>query len=146
MVDRSSACHLSGSSTVCRAARSYKCTVRGKFLSVKHCQPQWVKPGLPPWGPHARFSQVQTLVRRAVRWSSCAILNSIVCWSNGLTVRSSTGPDDPIIHERDADLRCLVQSAAIVRRIGEGRGGGRNGLDQLNGSFTMGSQNRRPKT
>ena len=23
----------------------------------------WVKPGLPPWGPHVRFRRVQTLVR-----------------------------------------------------------------------------------
>ena len=22
----------------------------------------WVKPGLPPWGPHVRFRRVQTLV------------------------------------------------------------------------------------
>jgi hypothetical protein len=82
------------------------------------------KPGLPPWGPHVRFRRVQTLVGRAVRWSSCAILSWIVCWSNGLTVRSSTGPDDPIILERDAELHYLVQSAAIVQRNGEGRGDG----------------------
>ena len=25
--------------------------------------PVWVKPGLPPWGPHVRFRRVQTLVR-----------------------------------------------------------------------------------
>ena len=25
--------------------------------------PHWVKPGLPPWGPHVRFRRVQTLVR-----------------------------------------------------------------------------------
>ena len=23
----------------------------------------WVKPGLPPWGPHGRFRRMQTLVR-----------------------------------------------------------------------------------
>ena len=23
----------------------------------------WVKPGLPPWGPHVRFRREQTLVR-----------------------------------------------------------------------------------
>ena len=26
-------------------------------------RPSWVKPGLPPWGPHVRFRRVQTLVR-----------------------------------------------------------------------------------
>src|SRR5258708_32995486 len=26
---------------------------------------RWVKPGLPPWGPHVRFRRVQTLVREA---------------------------------------------------------------------------------
>ena len=26
-------------------------------------QQLWVKPGLPPWGPHVRFRRVQTLVR-----------------------------------------------------------------------------------
>jgi hypothetical protein len=71
------------------------------------------------------FRRVQTLVREGVRWSKLRNSELDICWSNGLTVRSSTGPDDPIIHGRNADLRCLVQSAAIVRRIGEGRGGGR---------------------
>ena len=57
-------------------------------------------------------------------------------WSHGSIVYC---PDDRIIHERDAYLRCLVQSAAIVRRTGEGCGGGHE-------SFTISSQNRRPET
>ena len=28
-----------------------------------HTPRLWVKPGLPPWGPHVRFRRVQTLVR-----------------------------------------------------------------------------------
>jgi hypothetical protein len=34
--------------------------------SIGAVRPQcllWVKPGLPPWGPHVRFRRVQTLVR-----------------------------------------------------------------------------------
>jgi hypothetical protein len=50
-----------------------------KAYSKIGCQcPSQVKPGLPPWGPHVRFRRVQT-IRRAVRWSSCAILLSCRC-------------------------------------------------------------------
>ena len=47
-------------------------------------QQLWVKPGLPPWGPHVRFRQVQTLVGRAVRWSSGANDNALAETINGL--------------------------------------------------------------
>ena len=83
-----------------------------------------IKPGLPPWGPHVRFRRVQTLVREGsplVKLRNSEFDSLQVEWSHGSIVYC---PDDLIIRERDADLRCLVQSAAIVRRIGEGRGGG----------------------
>ncbi len=43
---------------------------RWKFYAQVQClsfHTAWVKPGLPPWGPHVRFRRVQTLVGRAVK-------------------------------------------------------------------------------
>src|SRR6476620_10892800 len=47
-----------------------------------------IKPGLPPWRPHAHF-RVRTLVPEGVRWSSCAILLRLLVARDRLAMHES---------------------------------------------------------
>ena len=63
----------------------------------------WVKPRLPPCGPHVRFRRVQTWSARAVRWSSCAIL-----LRPGPAAGEENEPPEPATNA--ATNKCLAQN------------------------------------
>ena len=97
-----------------------KCRPRRQLSNAVCCE---VKPGLPPWGPHVRFRQVQTLVREGSPFVKLLRSPGALAYAVSLGSVRSTRLRSPLHSSAERPSRAAAPSRpASSPRSGRGRG------------------------